>query len=183
MVNLWSLLVQVILTERFFCDEPSSLMKLRLAKVQLSQSLLGPTWQAKILSYPEVWFDLVYIEFDSNMNVQRITFDAGGDIKREKFQTEDERIKLVLLAASSSASQIKLISARKLDADLVLESFRIHREANFELKPQDEEEKSPFPLPAWVRKLRKFYRDPLLFLKDSNITWFKILANKLERKI
>ena len=179
MNSLWSLLIQIILAERFYCSDSAKLLKLRLSKVVLSQHLFGASWQMELNAYPDIWFDLVYIEFDALMKIQRVTYDAGSKINRQKMRSKLEWSQLVQVVASSRASQIKIVSARKIEADYVLEYFRVQKEAKFDMK--DSELDMDDALPQWLKKIRKFYRDPVLFLRDSKFKLFQYVSRLIER--
>ena len=180
MKDCWSVLIQLILIERFFCDDENLLKSVRKTKIELFNHLLGVDWAGYIFKHHDLLFDVAYIEFDSQQRVKKITLEDSSEVSVLHLNSFPDWSNAVALTSSVLPAKLKIVSSKKLDAISVLAYYKRMIDGGFQphIHAKNVE---PFKGPMWLRKLRKFMRDPALFFMDSKFPLFRLLAKIIMR--
>ena len=180
MKQLGSMLIQVILAERFFCADQKKVNQLRVIKVSLLQHLLGKHWQVHCFAFHQMDLGSLYLQFDRNMQLNKAVYETDKQAHPLSLKTEEGWQQLISAVSSIQGGQLKLVADKKIDASQLIMSYQVLLDQGFKPSISGTAE-SPFSGPPWLRKLRKLTRDPSLFFKDSKSSFLRKLGSILSR--
>lgn len=177
-MDKWSLLFSVILCHRFNEAGSGAHSRLELIALKLSIYLIGRNWQA-IRYEPTSFGDVViYCEFDLNWNLQQCVVRKTNGKKGFQFdlQNKDDLIDCYRLLSTLPASSIKLVSTDTLpDSEVLFDQFmQVHKEVGTGYQVLSKTSDNRIP----KKRLRKLFRDPVLFLADSKWKLVRSLAGR-----